>query len=408
MGRRIIFTVTNDLAFDQRMQRICGSVAAAGYAVTLVGRLRNTSQALPNQPFKQVRLRRLLFSKGKLFYLEFNLRLFLYLLFTPADAICSIDLDTAIPGIWAAKLRRKYHVFDAHELFTHVPEVARRKNVQALWEWVQRYTFKHTDATYTVGPAIADYFTERYGKPVSVVRNMPDATNGAQDSDKNPTNRSEKNGGTSSAMTSSKGNRPDNPFLWLSDKQFILYQGALNEGRGLEMLIEAMKDIPCELVLAGEGDLSDALRRQVSQANLMDRVHFLGMIAPHQLPLLTPLAYMGFNVSENVGLSYYLSLNNKFFDYTQAQLPSLVNPYPEYTKLLAEFQVGLSTEARVDAIVSGANRLLSDVALYRAMKAACEAAAAQWQWKNEVPQLLKIYSDLFDNNKNSANALPSH
>jgi len=395
MGRRIIFTVTNDLAFDQRMQRICGSMAAAGYAVTLVGRLRNTSQALPNQSFKQVRLRRLLFSKGKLFYLEFNLRLFLYLLFTPADAICSIDLDTAMPGIWAAKLRRKYHVFDAHELFTHVPEVARRKNVQALWEWVQRYTFKHTDAAYTVGPAIADYFTERYGKPVSVVRNMPDANSAAHSSD------------TSLTKSSSAGNSPDNPFLWLSDKQFILYQGALNEGRGLEMLIEAMKDIPCELVLAGEGDLSDALRRQVSEANLMHRVHFLGMIAPHQLPLLTPLAYLGFNVSENVGLSYYLSLNNKFFDYTQAQLPSLVNPYPEYTKLLAEFQVGLPTEARVDAIVSGANRLLSDVALYRAMKAACEAAAAQWQWKNEVPQLLKIYSDLFENNKNSANALPS-
>lgn len=395
MGRRIIFTVTNDLAFDQRMQRICGSMAAAGYAVTLVGRLRNTSQALPNHSFKQVRLRRLLFSKGKLFYLEFNLRLFLYLLFTPADAICSIDLDTAMPGIWAAKLRRKYHVFDAHELFTHVPEVARRRNVQALWEWVQRYTFKHTDAAYTVGPAIADYFTERYGKPVSVVRNMPDANSAAHSSD------------TSLTKSSSAGNSPDNPFLWLSDKQFILYQGALNEGRGLEMLIEAMKDIPCELVLAGEGDLSDALRRQVSEANLMHRVHFLGMIAPQQLPLLTPLAYLGFNVSENVGLSYYLSLNNKFFDYTQAQLPSLVNPYPEYTKLLAEFQVGLPTEARVDAIVSGANRLLSDVALYRAMKAACEAAAAQWQWKNEVPQLLKIYSDLFENNKNSANALPS-
>ena len=212
MGRRIIFTVTNDLAFDQRMQRICGSMAAAGYAVTLVGRLRNTSQALPDQPFKQVRLRRLLFNKGKLFYLEFNLRLFLYLLFTPADAICSIDLDTAIPGIWAAKLRRKHHVFDAHELFTHVPEVARRKNVQALWEWVQRYTFKHTDAAYTVGPAIADYFAERYGKPVAVVRNMPDAASEAQDSDTSLANRSGKNADTSSAMSSSKGNRPDNPF----------------------------------------------------------------------------------------------------------------------------------------------------------------------------------------------------
>lgn len=106
MGRRIIFTVTNDLAFDQRMQRICGSLAAAGYAVTLVGRLKNDSRSLTNQPYQQVRLKHMLFSKGKLFYLEFNIRLLFYLLFVRTDAICSIDLDTALPGILVAKLRK--------------------------------------------------------------------------------------------------------------------------------------------------------------------------------------------------------------------------------------------------------------------------------------------------------------
>jgi glycosyltransferase involved in cell wall biosynthesis len=394
MGRRIIFTVTNDLSFDQRMQRICSSMAAAGYEVTLVGRLHKTSKPLSTQPYQQVRLKHLLFSKGKLFYLEFNLRLFLFLLFVPCDGICNIDLDTAIPGIWAAKLRRKKHVFDAHELFTHVPEVARRPKVQSVWEWVQRYTFKHTDAAYTVGPAIAEYFGERYGKPVSVVRNMPLATVSAE-LNTNP--------GQSATIEHSEAPLAPHPFEWLREMRFILYQGALNEGRGLEVLIRAMKEIPCELVLAGEGDLSDALRRQVVEEGLSDRIHFLGMIAPAELPLLTPMAYLGFNVSENVGLSYYLSLNNKFFDYTQARLPSLVNPYPEYTKLLAEFQVGQPTEASVESIVLQANRVLNDVNLYRTMKAACEAAAAQWQWQNEVPQLLKIYSDLFDNNKFTSN-----
>ncbi|MEY4316047.1 MAG: hypothetical protein RI977_1424, partial [Bacteroidota bacterium] len=56
MGRRIIFTVTNDLAFDQRMQRICGSLAAAGYAVTLVGRLKKDSRTLKTEPYQQIRL----------------------------------------------------------------------------------------------------------------------------------------------------------------------------------------------------------------------------------------------------------------------------------------------------------------------------------------------------------------
>ena len=35
---RIYFTVTNDLSYDQRMNRICSSLANAGYAVILVGR----------------------------------------------------------------------------------------------------------------------------------------------------------------------------------------------------------------------------------------------------------------------------------------------------------------------------------------------------------------------------------
>jgi glycosyltransferase involved in cell wall biosynthesis len=386
MGRRIIFTVTNDLSFDQRMQRICSSLAAAGYEVTLVGRLKKTSKPLSSQPYQQVRLKYLLFNKGKLFYLEFNLRLLLFLLFVPCDGICSIDLDTAMPGIWVAKLRRKKHVFDAHELFTHVPEVARRAKVQAVWEWVQKYTFKHTDAAYTVGPAIAEYFGERYNTQVGVVRNMPLSTVSAEQNT---------NPGQAANYNHSETILTPNPFEFLRKKRFILYQGALNEGRGLEVLIKAMKEIPCELVLAGEGDLSDALRRQVVEEGLSDRVFFLGMIAPAELPLLTPLAYLGFNVSENVGLSYYLSLNNKFFDYTQSRLPSLVNPYPEYTKLLSEFQVGLPTEATVDSIVLQANRVLNDMALHGEMKAACEAAAAQWQWQKEEPALLEIYRELF-------------
>ena len=393
MGRRIIFTVTNDLAFDQRMQRICGSLAAAGYAVTLVGRLKKDSRTLKTEPYQQIRLQRLLFTKGKLFYLEFNLRLLWYLLFAPTDAICSIDLDTAIPGIVVAKLRRKHHIFDAHELFTHVPEVARRKRVQAVWTWVQRFTFQHTDSAYTVGPAIAAYFQEHYHRPVGVVRNMPKSTNAMPQGD---ASASPGDASASPGDVSANPQSAPNPFAWLSDKRFILYQGALNEGRGLEPLIEAMKEIPCDLVLAGEGDLSASLRALVAQANLSHKVHFLGMIAPQQLPLLTPLAYLGYNVSENVGLSYYLSLNNKFFDYTQARLPSLVNPYPEYTKLLAEFQVGLPTEPTTASIVANANQVLGDVSLHARMKAACEAAAAHWQWEVEQQKLLLIYQNLFD------------
>ena len=366
MGRRILFTVTNDLQFDQRMRRICGTLSNAGYDVTLIGRRPiSPSSPLTQTPYTQIQLAGLIFTKGKLFYLEFNLRLLLFLLFKPCDAICSIDLDTAVPGIIAAKLRKKIHIFDAHELFTHVPEVARRPRIQAIWEKVQAFTFKHCDTAFTVGPAIAQYFTEKYHKPVQVVRNMPRASVVAH---------------TDTAH-----------FAAIENKKFILYQGALNEGRGLELLIQAMVNIPCELVLAGEGDVSEPLRKLTQSLNLENKVHFLGMIPPHQLPALTKLAYIGFNVSENVGLSYYLSLNNKFFDYTQSHLPSLINPYPEYKQLLSEFQVGLLTEPKIESIIEQASELLNNPSLYQELKSQCIAASEKWTWEQETPKLLSIF-----------------
>jgi len=121
----IIFTVTNDLTYDQRMQRICGTLAANGFTVTLVGRNLPLSIPLESAVYEQKRLF-CFFKKGFPFYAEYNLRLFVFLLFAQYDAVCSIDLDTISAGCFATLIRRKKRVFDAHEYFTEVPELVPR------------------------------------------------------------------------------------------------------------------------------------------------------------------------------------------------------------------------------------------------------------------------------------------
>src|SRR5689334_21569811 len=111
------------------MARICSALSNAGFDCVLIGRKRKKSKRVESVDYDQKRLF-CFFEKGKLFYLEFNIRLLFYLLFSKMDAICSIDLDTAMPGMMVAKLRRKKFIFDAHELFTEVPEVKDRKNVK--------------------------------------------------------------------------------------------------------------------------------------------------------------------------------------------------------------------------------------------------------------------------------------
>ncbi|MEO6760490.1 MAG: glycosyltransferase, partial [Saprospiraceae bacterium] len=160
----IICTVTNDLTYDQRMQRICTSLAEQGYWVQLVGRQLPASIPLKSRPFEQKRLR-CRFRKGFPFYAEYNLRLFFYLMTARYDAVCSVDLDTLGAGCLATLLRRKKRVFDAHEYFTEVPEVVHRPVVKAFWGLVAWCCLPFYRHAYTVGPALAEIFAKKYGLP---------------------------------------------------------------------------------------------------------------------------------------------------------------------------------------------------------------------------------------------------
>lgn len=360
--KSIIFTVTNDLVTDQRMQRIVGTFAEAGYTVRLVGRQLPDSPSASHLGFSVKRIR-CLFKKGKLFYLEFNLRLFVWLCFQRFDYLWAVDCDTAWPARLISIFRRKPWVFDAHELFSRVPEVINRIGVQQIWQRTEKMAFAEAGLCITVGPALALWFEKEYGRKVEVVRNMPSLKAAVQ--------------------------------YRQHDDTFVLYQGALNKGRGLENLIMAMNRVDCRLLLAGEGDLSIELRNLVAKEGLQEKVSFLGKLPPADLPALTASAWVGYNVSEPAGLSYQLSLNNKFFDYVHAGLPSLINPFEEYVKLNNEMEVGILTEPNVDAIANNLQLLLSDPELHLRLSQNCLKAREIWNWENEKVQLLTIFEAAF-------------
>ncbi len=362
-GPRIICTVTNDLSHDQRMIRICTSLAKAGYEVWLVGRKKANSPLLPDRSFRQIRLT-CFFSKGKLFYLEYNLRLLYFLYRHQARIINSIDLDTLLPGYLISRIRTSTEcIYDAHEYFTETPEVIRRRAVQLIWEKLADWIIPNLRYCYTVGPALAQLFEKRYGPKFAVVRNLP-------------------------LRTALGAKSP-------AEKKVILYQGMLNEGRGLEVAIEAMLLLPqAELWLAGNGDIMDSLAAQVKRLELTDRVQFLGFVPPDDLPALTQQAWLGLNLLENRGLSYYYSLANKALDYLQAGLPSVQMDFPEYRALQYTYHPFLLLN-ELDA-TQLARMILELAALpeqYSMLQANCLRAATALCWENEEPALLAVYQE---------------
>jgi glycosyltransferase involved in cell wall biosynthesis len=177
-----------------------------------------------------------------------------------------------------------------------------------------------------------------------------------------------------------------------SEGKYLLYQGALNEGRGLEQLIEAMHHIEMPLKIAGEGDLSALLRFLVDEKNLQHKIEFLGFVKPENLSALTANAFLGFNLLENKGKSYYYSLANKFFDYIQAEVPSINMNFPEYAAINKQYEVSiLLKELTTPEIINAVNKLQTDKSLYRHLRQQCRLAKKEFNWQQEEKKLLEIY-----------------
>ena len=361
--KKIILTVTNDLTYDQRMSRICETLDTAGYAVTLIGRERSYSVALLNKNYTQIRLK-CIFNKGKFFYIEYNIRLFFYLLTNRFDAINAVDLDTLLACFMASKIKAKPCIYDAHEYFTEVPEVINRPFIKKIWTGIEAFIIPKLTYCYTVSDSIAHLFNQKYKTPFVTIRNVP--------------------------VLHLQEPQEDN----IKTERYLIYQGALNQGRGLEQLIAAMPLVNCKLYLAGEGDLSDILREKVDLLQLNHKVKFLGFVQPSTLKTITRKAYLGINVSENLGLSYYYSLNNKCFDYIHAGIPSITNNFPEYAEINSKYQVALLVDLSVENLVNSLNSLLLNDVLYQKLKNNCTKASEEFNWQIEESKLLQLYSQV--------------
>lgn len=360
--KHLVFAVTNDLNYDQRMIRICTSLTEGGYAVTLIGRRRAGSPALVPRPFKQKRLF-CLFRTGKLSYLEYNLRLFFYLLLIRTDGVCAIDLDTILPFYFISKLKGIPRVYDAHELFCEMKEVITRPRVYKIWKWVERATVPKFKHGYTVNDAIAEEFHRLYQVNYEVVRNVP----------------------VLYPITI-----PDKP------EKYILYQGAVNEGRSFETLIPAMQWVNARLIICGDGNFMQTAQELVKAHSLTDKVIFKGRVLPAELRQYTLQAWVGVTLFENTGMNQYHSLGNRFFDYMHAGLPQLCVNYPAYKEINNKYNIAvLTNDLRSETLAERLNELLNNKNLYYQLQQNCLQAREAINWQQEEKKLLAFYKNIF-------------
>lgn len=309
------------------------------------------------------------------------------------DIIWSNDLPTLLPAVKCAEALNAKLVYDSHEIYTETlnqffpKEASFPKNVifKNLLGFMRKHgkkmeneLLKKTDLIISVNESLVNHFDSIYSipKPLVVMNfpfsNVPKAT---------PHDfRAEYN--------------------WSEKDIIFLYQGALNAGRGLELLIKSFQHTPQnhKLVVLGGGPLKSKLKSLSDRLNLNGKVQFHPLVSLEVLPGYTMGADIGINLLEDLNLSKKLASPNKLFEYIHAGIPVVCSDSIENNKVLKQFRIGVSTPNDEQSIVKAMETVINDF-LQNSEKHASvfENAKEHFSWEKQEIEILNNVGQLLTN-----------
>lgn len=320
-----------------------------------------------NRSYSTVRFK-LIFNKGALFYMEYNLRLFFFLLNRRFDIYHSNDLDTLLPMWLTAFIFNKKLVYDSHEYFLGVPEIQNRYFVKKVWSSIESFIFPRLKYVFTVNESISDLYFKDYKIRPLVIRNLPNK----------------------SSLIKVKSKKD----LGLpKDKKLVILQGSgINVDRGAEELLEAISiQDDFFLSVVGKGDVVDKLKKRCLQSDLANKVLFVPTLPYDQMMQYTINSDVGVSLDKSNNTNYQFSLPNKIFDYVKAEIPFVSTNLVEIRKIAEQYYTGvLISSLKPEIIIEGLNKAI-------ALKASKNFIAnvtkmnSTLDWESESVSLVKTY-----------------
>ena len=358
MSKKILISAFSSLTTDQRIEKVCRTLHENGYEVHLIGNDWGGNEVL-DRPYSYSRIK--IRSKSlKTAYFEFNAKLYTWLK-NNADQntiLWANDLDALYPSYRISKKLGIPLVYDSHEIFTELPSVEGRFT-QKIWRFLEKKLMPSIQLMMTESQSYADWFQEKYGVEAVVVGNLPRRI---------------------FEIPSFPSNTPKK----------IIYQGAINQSRGLKQTILAMKLIEnAEFQIAGAGPLKKELEDFVKAENVEDKVKFIGKLMPEKLREFTKTADVGISLEENNGVSYLYSLPNKVGDYIQSRVPLVMINFPEMMRIKKKFNVGEVVENHEPKLIADALKLVLEKGR-ASYESELSKAAEVYCWESEEKKILGL------------------
>jgi len=300
------------------------------------------------------------------------------------DYIWCNDLPTLYPGFKLSKYYKCKLIYDSHEIFNEtlnqffptprkLHHSIRLKFMQSTGKIIERFLVKRINSFVTVNESLKNYFVNAYNyvKPIHVIYNYPSNLNKMQQTNLNI--RKE---------------------LGLKKNDFVfIFQGTLNQGRGLLVMLNAFKminDDKVKLLVAGGGPLFPDMKEFVLRNKIQNKIILLGRIHSQNLEEYTKIADCGINLLEEINLSKKYTTATKMFEYFQAGLPVITSDINENKMILAKYNVGILTKNNSEDLQ---NKIIEmkNSPNQKDFKLNSVNAAKEYNWENQRDQLYAIF-----------------
>ena len=161
-------------------------------------------------------------------------------------------------------------------------------------------------------------------------------------------------------------------------------------------MLEAFSDhrVKSHIVFLGYGDLEDELKRLSS---INSRIHVHPGVVQGEVTSIVSSADVGVALIENISLSDYYSLPNKFFEYVFSGLPVLVSDFPDISRVVKKYDLGVTTQLCPTAIIEAITGYEAQVS----KKLINGEHLQQLGWDNQKKKLIAFYQAVLDDEKES-------
>jgi glycosyltransferase involved in cell wall biosynthesis len=281
-------------------------------------------------------------------------------------SLSSLPLCVAIKKLHGATL-----IYEPHELETETVIFTGLK--QKFAKFLEKRLIKHASHVVVVSDSISGHYRRDYSLEfVSVVMNAPKI----KDLDEN-----------APSLFRDLYGIPESEYIFM-------YQGVLEEERGVLLLLKAFQMLPPDkhIVFMGFGILEETIR---NAAKKYLNIHIHDPVLPKDVVNYTKGVDIGFALLSDNCENHRCALPNKFFHYLHAGVPVLISDLHEMGRFVEKYSCGWKTRNTAENIVEKV--MMISRADIKIASAGAKKAKSDLNWERESKTLELMYDSLVGN-----------